>query len=241
MIKFTVYGEPVAKDEWKRIPGFEDYMACKTGEIYSTKTKRVLKQTPTKDGYLKTTLWKKGKGTTKKSHSFIAVTFIPNPLDKPQVNHINGDKQDNRIGNLEWVTQKENIEHAVRIGLINSEKARLGYRKKVEKYGVEHLSKIAFENGKKADRKKANATKIKKYTKQQRIDMAIIASSAARDVNIKTTKIVDIMDGGIVGVYRSRKEAALAMNVDSRRISESVKYGRIINEKYRAIGGVQSD
>lgn len=47
----------------------------------------------------------------------IALHFIPNPLDKPEVNHIDGDKDNNTIENLEWVTTAENINHAIKLGL----------------------------------------------------------------------------------------------------------------------------
>ena len=71
-----------------------------------------------KDGYLMFSLhFGDGSRTTAKIHRLVAQAFIPNPLNKPEVNHIDGNKQNNRVDNLEWVSGSENITHAFRIGL----------------------------------------------------------------------------------------------------------------------------
>lgn len=83
----------------------------------SGKPKILSAQTDQK-GYLRMRIERKGSlVATIKVHREVAKAFIPNPENKPHVNHINGDKSDNRVENLEWVTVQENADHAMKNGL----------------------------------------------------------------------------------------------------------------------------
>lgn len=105
---------------WKPIPNYEElYWVSNLGNIKSKN--KILKPTKNRDGYLYIHLYKNKKQTIKGIHIIVAKTFIPNPLNKTQVNHIDGDKWNNKIDNLEWVTPKENINHAYKIGLRNND------------------------------------------------------------------------------------------------------------------------
>lgn len=103
----------------KIISEFPEYSVSVNGEIYSHLTKKYLKPLIGTNGYFSIHLFKNKKSHTKMIHRIVANTFIENPEFKKEVNHKNGIKTDNRIDNLEWVTPKENIRHAIdKLGLV---------------------------------------------------------------------------------------------------------------------------
>lgn len=97
--------------------GFDKYCACPSGRIYSLRSGRYLRQVVQANGYCQVTLCQDGKRSNFLVHRLIAIAFIPNPQDKPTVNHINGNKQDNSLVNLEWMTQQEQVHHSILTGL----------------------------------------------------------------------------------------------------------------------------
>ena len=104
----------------KEIPGYENYIITDVSQVFNVKRKKLIKLQLDKDGYLVVQLWKNSKAKKFKMHRLVAMAFIPNPENKPQVNHINGIKYDNSIENLEWVTQSENMLHAYKTNLRNN-------------------------------------------------------------------------------------------------------------------------
>ena len=76
-----------------------------------------IKPAKDKDGYLRCTFSHDGKRKSISVHRLVAIAHIPNPMSKPTVNHINGDKTDNRVENLEWATHHEQKLHAMKNGL----------------------------------------------------------------------------------------------------------------------------
>ncbi len=140
---------------WKAIPGTDDlYFANKSGEIKSADRDRpylshgtitgcykrkgkVLKQVINSHGYPCVTIkFLNGSQKVVQVHQLIARTFIPNPDNKPQINHIDGNKENNNVTNLEWCTASENLKHAYKNGLNKGSSPWKG------KYGKDHFASI---------------------------------------------------------------------------------------------------
>ena len=91
----------------------EDYTITPEGEVINNRWNRKVKPQPNGKGYLRFSVG----GKLMFVHRLVATLYIPNPDNKPQVNHKDGNKLNNRADNLEWVTNQENRDHAVRTGL----------------------------------------------------------------------------------------------------------------------------
>lgn len=120
---------------WKDIPDYPNYEVSSFGRVRSKRTLHVLSQgLDGRGNYLHVNLWKNNKGKSINTHRLVATAFVSNPENKPEVNHIDGNKQNNRADNLEWVTMEENRQHASKHGLYESMKHR-PQRDKSEKAG----------------------------------------------------------------------------------------------------------
>lgn len=128
---------------WKQISFrnfLTDYEVNNVGEVRNRRTGRILSQETDKDKYKRVTLTLYNKDSHHVPvHRLVAIAFIPNPENKPQVNHIDGDKQNNCVKNLEWVTVSENNLHKYATGLTT---ARYGEDNKLSIYTTKSIKRV---------------------------------------------------------------------------------------------------
>ena len=121
----------MVKEVWKNVNGYNElYEVSELGNIRMRETKVNKSFKLNKDGYENVYLVESGKRKERLVHRIVAITFIDNPQCKPEVNHIDGNKQNNSLKNLEWVTGAENELHAMQNGLITPRKPVVGTHKK---------------------------------------------------------------------------------------------------------------
>lgn len=107
------------KEIWKDIPNYVGrYKASNFGRIKRVWCKpKILTPKPNKKGYLRIYFYKGKNKKFLRVHRLVAQAFIPNPENKPQINHIDGNKANNCVSNLEWCSCKMNMDHAWENGL----------------------------------------------------------------------------------------------------------------------------
>lgn len=155
---------------WIKISALNNYSVSDTGEVRNDKTSKKLRLI-NRNGYKAVHLYNNGLRVTKSVHRLVAEAFIPNPDNKPQVNHIDGNKQNNNVNNLEWVTVQENNLHAYRV--LNSSEAR-------NKISLSKVGKKRSEDTK----RKISETKKGKYTLSE-------SPRARRVIRLEDGKIYD--------------------------------------------------
>lgn len=137
---------------WKPVKGYENiYEVSSMGRVKSCERiivrsngrkinfpEKIMKPTINHKGYEVIDLRKNGKRECGFVHRLVGKAFIKNPSGKKQINHKNGIKTDNNVENLEWVTNKENMIHAYKNGLINNNKANKNRSRKIDQLTLEN-------------------------------------------------------------------------------------------------------
>lgn len=140
---------------WKDVVGYEGYyQVSNLGRVKNVKTQRILRQAKDKGNYCIVSLSKQCKHKTRTVHSLVAESFIrkTNKKQKLQVNHKDGNKSNNNVNNLEWITPSENLKHAYENGL-----------KKINEWQKEFISKQGKKLSKKTIQYDINGNFIKEW------------------------------------------------------------------------------
>jgi NUMOD4 motif/HNH endonuclease len=145
------YSTKKTMENWKKIPGYENYSVSDLGRVRNDKTGRIMKTPATVKGYLHLNLVKETGKSIVLVHRLVGKTFIPNPENKPQINHIDGNKKNNNVTNLEWVTQSENIRHAFDNGMIKRYKGQKNPNSKLTEVEVLEIRRLRNEGWKQED------------------------------------------------------------------------------------------
>lgn len=142
---------------WKDIEGFNGfYKVSDCGNVKSLggtcgtviRKEKIRKTSLTKDGYVKVRLSRNGNDKTVRVHRLVAEAFIPNPLKKETVNHIDGNKQNNNVDNLEWADRSEQMYHAYKHNLKNPMAGTKNSNSKLTLEQVQQIRKTYIRNSK---------------------------------------------------------------------------------------------
>ena len=151
------------------IQDYSDYLIYPDGRVFNKGLNRDLKQGPDKKGYLRVKL-NNGTPTIYRVHRLLALHYIPNPENKPIVDHINGITNDNRLENLRWVTKLENNNNRKLVSTNTSgiTGIQINNRSKKLKYVA-----VWSEGGKRKQKTFANIDEAVAYRKQKLIDLGL--------------------------------------------------------------------
>lgn len=215
-----------------------DYSVSTEGEVRKDTTNYILSQSSQQD-YKFVGLIINGKQKRMRVHRMVALTFIDNPDNKPYVNHINGNRSDNNVENLEWVTPSENTQHAVDTGLFKS-----GRKRAVIQYNLNGEQMATFESASEAARQTGGSqSKITMCCRRQRDsandyqwryydDIQDVQKIEKKFITGKQVAQCD-EEGNILNIYPSFKEAARAVNGTSSAISRVCSGTNIRHKGYK--------
>ena len=195
------------------------YCITQQGDVVNANGKTLAFTVNKKTGYKTVSLWKNNIGSSKTIHRLVALTYLTNPNNLPEVNHIDGNKLNNHVDNLEWVTRSENMIHAYSIGLVEQTKLLDAptYESLLERFLLgESMSALATEHSAGLTRVTINMRKLakdrgihEKFEAQLKEQKQIRNTKANAAKQRKVTQYT--LDGELVAVHASLSSASKAL------------------------------
>lgn len=222
--------EYTISEEWKPIDEFPNYAVSNKGKVMNLKTGRILKHGSTPNGYAIVALCK-GDGTKPKMitiHKLVATAFIPNPLNLPQINHIDEDRTNNDVVNLEWVSASKNIRHSIyqRSCKINQLSLDGEFIRQWES-SHEIKRELGFDNGSIIKSCKGN----KGYSHVGGFKWQYADPSQQRKYNHPVAALT--MDGDLICEYKSAAEASRCLKI----CEQAIRY--CLNGTFKSTNGLK--
>lgn len=159
------------QEKWKIIKEYDRYSVSNLGRIKNNKSGQIISARKARNGYLRVDLRKGNikyeKPTVKSVHRLVAEAFIKRLSGKNYVNHIDGNKENNHVNNLEWVTSKENTKHAIEYGLMNPDYKDMNIKSR-EKSNEAHNTKEYREKMQKINQQKGQTKIVIQLDKETR-------------------------------------------------------------------------
>lgn len=182
---------------WVDIDGYKGlYKVSNLGRIKSIISDKILKNIKTGNGYLKVSLYSNDRTEQKSIHRLVCENFLEPDIDRKYVNHIDGDKLNNNITNLEWCTSKENNDHRYTLGYKITDEMRINMKNAQQK-----RSRHNRDNGIKNPLKGTNfLNKFSMTVQQLSLDGELVAefkslSIAGKSTSISTSNITSVCYG----------------------------------------------
>lgn len=197
----------------KQIPNFENYLIDENGNVYSTLSSKYIKAHLHRDGYLRIGLYNNGARKEFQVHRLVALTYIPNPQNLPQVNHKDENKLNNNVENLEWCTGQYNLTYGNRIA------KAMETRKLNDPNGESYIRSMAT-------RRKSNPHNecFKQTTKTRTLKGCVNAEK----------KIAQYTENGtLIAVFDSISQAAKLTNCSRGCICECAKGKKTLHKGYK--------
>lgn len=212
--------------------GFDQYAITKDGKVFSIRAERFMSLKENPNGYIGVNLSKEGKKFRFLVHRLVAMAFIPNPEKKKTVNHIDGDKANNVLSNLEWATHSEQILHAIDTGLRPNQNFR--WDRKLSDETVHRICQYLEDGFQTIEIARILGTErhvvknIKSGTQYKDIvseyDVEKITRKTGR---VSTNKVDRIFD--LLGKNTPRADVCKALNI-SEEILENILTGKVMSK-----------